>query len=148
MVGLLGSRIRFYLKLTNIFQNSHTLTIHCTFFLDNWGFLEEHIRESAQATMAESNGNNSEQQFYEGQEEAGGSNQQGEASASADNQSGDLTGNEAMGEDADLFDIKQRVKGMDEEAARLIQLQTEMEQQMKSAGSPTTSMHLSFFWQN
>ena len=41
-------------------------------------------------------------------------------------------------EDADLFDIKQRVKGMDEEAARLIQLQSEMEQQiMKSTNSPT-----------
>lgn len=47
--------------------------------------------------------------------------------------------NESMAEDADLFDIKQRVKGMDEEAARLIQLQTEMEQQMKSASSPTTN---------
>ena len=43
-------------------------------------------------------------------------------------------------DDADLFDIKQRVKGMDEEAARLLQLQTEMEQQiMKSTNSPTAS---------
>ena len=43
-------------------------------------------------------------------------------------------------DDADLFDIKQRVKGMDEEAARLIQLQSEMEQQMmKSTNSPTAS---------
>lgn len=47
--------------------------------------------------------------------------------------------NEPMNEDADLFDLKQRVKGMDEEAARLIQLQNEMEQQMKSTSSPTAS---------
>ncbi len=40
----------------------------------------------------------------------------------------------------DLFELKQRVKGMDEEAARLIQLQSEMEQQiMKSANSPNAS---------
>ncbi|CAF0904622.1 unnamed protein product [Brachionus calyciflorus] len=43
-------------------------------------------------------------------------------------------------DDADLFDIKQRVKGMDEEAARLIQLQNEMEQQLKSTNSPTAAM--------
>ena len=43
-------------------------------------------------------------------------------------------------DDADLFDIKQRVKGMDEEAARLMQLQSEMEHQiMKSTSSPTAS---------
>lgn len=48
-------------------------------------------------------------------------------------------GNEPMSDDADLFDIKQRVKGMDEEAARLLQLQNEMEQQMKSTNSPTAS---------
>jgi polyadenylate-binding protein 2 len=48
-------------------------------------------------------------------------------------------------DDADLFDIKQRVKGMDEEAARLIQLQTEMEQQiMKSTNSPTASFGAPF----
>ena len=39
----------------------------------------------------------------------------------------------------DLYELKQRVKGMDEEAARLIQLQSEMEQQMKSTQSPTAS---------
>ena len=49
-------------------------------------------------------------------------------------------------DDADLFDIKQRVKGMDEEAARLIQLQSEMEQQiMKSTSSPTASKTSSFY---
>ena len=43
-------------------------------------------------------------------------------------------------DDADLIDIKMRVKGMDEEAARLIQLQSEMEQQiMTSTSSPTAS---------
>lgn len=47
---------------------------------------------------------------------------------------------EAMGDDSDLFELKQRVKGMDEEAARLIQLQSEMEQQMKSTQSPTASV--------
>ena len=46
-----------------------------------------------------------------------------------DNQMGENV--EPMNDDADLFDIKQRVKGMDEEAARLIQLQNEMEQQVK-----------------
>ncbi|RNA43626.1 polyadenylate-binding 2 isoform X1 [Brachionus plicatilis] len=46
---------------------------------------------------------------------------------------------EPMNEDADLFDIKQRVKGMDEEAARLLQLQNEMEQQLKSTNSPTSA---------
>lgn len=49
---------------------------------------------------------------------------------------------EAMTEDNDLFELKQRVKGMDEEAARLIQLQTEMEQQMKSTQSPSSSKFL------
>lgn len=49
---------------------------------------------------------------------------------------------EPMNEDADILDIKQRVKGMDEEAARLIQLQNEMEQQMKSTSSPTASKKL------
>lgn len=44
---------------------------------------------------------------------------------------------DAMTDDNDLFELKQRVKGMDEEAARLIQLQSEMEQQMKSTQSPT-----------
>lgn len=39
----------------------------------------------------------------------------------------------------ELADLKQRVKGLDEEAARLIQLQSEMEQQMKTTSSPTTS---------
>lgn len=48
---------------------------------------------------------------------------------------------EPMNEDADILDIKQRVKGMDEEAARLLQLQNEMEQQMKSTSSPTASKH-------
>lgn len=54
----------------------------------------------------------------------------------------DTTGgasNEPMNEDADILDIKNRVKGMDEEAARLLQLQNEMEQQMKSTSSPTAS---------
>lgn len=64
----------------------------------------------------------------------------------ADNNSGeningqtDANGSEQMNEDSDLFELKQRVKGMDEEAARLIQLQTEMEQQMKSTQSPTAN---------
>ena len=48
----------------------------------------------------------------------------------------DSSAGEAMTEDNDLFELKQRVKGMDEEAARLIQLQTEMEQQMKVTQSP------------
>lgn len=48
-------------------------------------------------------------------------------------------------DDADLFDIRQRVKGMDEEAARLIQLQSEMEQQiMKSTNSPTANFGTPF----
>jgi hypothetical protein len=51
----------------------------------------------------------------------------------------DANGSEQMNEDSDLFELKQRVKGMDEEAARLIQLQSEMEQQMKSTQSPTAS---------
>ncbi len=85
---------------------------------------------------------NNEQQFYEGQDEAAANNIGEAQHDGTDNQGNELGGagaSEAMGEDADLFDIKQRVKGMDEEAARLIQLQTEMEQQMKSSGSPTTS---------
>ena len=58
-------------------------------------------------------------------------------SAGADDKSG--AGGDEMTEDADLYELKQRVKGMDEEAARLIQLQTEMEQQiMKSTNSPLT----------
>lgn len=44
---------------------------------------------------------------------------------------------DSITDDNDLFELKQRVKGMDEEAARLIQLQSEMEQQMKSTQSPT-----------
>ena len=51
----------------------------------------------------------------------------------------DSSAGEAMTEDNDLFELKQRVKGMDEEAARLIQLQTEMEQQMKVTQSPSSS---------
>jgi hypothetical protein len=82
---------------------------------------------------------NNEQQFYEGQDEAANHLVDQQNSENAENQNSELASGEAMAEDADLFDIKQRVKGMDEEAARLIQLQTEMEQQMKSAGSPTTS---------
>jgi polyadenylate-binding protein 2 len=46
---------------------------------------------------------------------------------------------DSMTDDNDLFELKQRVKGMDEEAARLIQLQSEMEQQMKSTQSPTAN---------
>lgn len=60
----------------------------------------------------------------------------------SDNQvgtTGGIISQEPMNEDADILDIKQRVKGMDEEAARLIQLQSEMEQQMKSTSSPTAS---------
>lgn len=75
--------------------------------------------------------------------ESGGENGAGLAGTSSkisDNQV-DTTGQsqEPMNEDADILDIKQRVKGMDEEAARLIQLQNEMEQQMKSTSSPTAS---------
>ena len=90
--------------------------------------------------MSESNTNENffgdpQQQQQSGEGENGGAK-------ISDNQV-DTTGGasqEPMNEDADLFDIKQRVKGMDEEAARLIQLQNEMEQQMKSTSSPTASM--------
>jgi len=51
---------------------------------------------------------------------------------------------EPMSDDRDLFELKQHIKGMDEEAARLIQLQSEMEQQMKSTNSPTTSFGVPF----
>lgn len=70
-----------------------------------------------------------EQQFAEGAEE-----QKVETN-------GEASGEPAMGDDSDLSELKQRVKGMDEEAARLIQLQSEMEQQMKSTQSPTSSKH-------
>lgn len=62
-----------------------------------------------------------------------------------ENHNGESNGNqvestgEPMSDDRDLFELKQHIKGMDEEAARLIQLQSEMEQQMKSTNSPTTS---------
>lgn len=89
---------------------------------------------------------------YEEVHENGGEHHQATSSSLGDHenggsnevtQSGGEAGNiEPMSEDPDLFDIKQRVKGMDEEAQRLIQLQSEMEQQMKSAGSPTTSKSL------
>ncbi len=58
---------------------------------------------------------------------------------STENLNGQMDGSEQMNEDSDLFELKQRVKGMDEEAARLIQLQSEMEQQMKSTQSPNAS---------
>ena len=87
--------------------------------------------------------NNQDQQFFDGQHEdnnLGNGSHNNNDGADANNQANEVAGgNDTMSEDADLFDIKQRVKGMDEEAARLIQLQNEMEQQMKSAGSPTTS---------
>lgn len=72
---------------------------------------------------------------------------------SNENHNGDMNGNgasqvestgEPMSDDRDLFELKQHIKGMDEEAARLIQLQSEMEQQMKSTNSPTTSFGLPF----
>ncbi len=44
------------------------------------------------------------------------------------------------GDDAEMYELKQRVKGMDEEAARLIQLQTEMEQQIMKSGVVSGSM--------
>lgn len=56
----------------------------------------------------------------------------------------DSSAGEAMSEDHDLFELKQRVKGMDEEAARLIQLQTEMEQQMKVTQSPSSNFGVPF----
>merc|ERR1712127_875423 len=56
----------------------------------------------------------------------------------------DSSAGEAMTEDNDLFELKQRVKGMDEEAARLIQLQTEMEQQMKVTQSPSSNFGVPF----
>lgn len=60
------------------------------------------------------------------------------------NQVESSTGNDTMTDDNDLFELKQRVKGMDEEAARLIQLQSEMEQQMKSTQSPNANFGSSF----
>lgn len=62
-----------------------------------------------------------------------------------DNTAGVGISQEPMNEDADILDIKNRVKGMDEEAARLLQLQNEMEQQMKSTSSPTASKITSTF---
>jgi polyadenylate-binding protein 2 len=94
---------------------------------------------------------NMNENFFDsfGQDNAGGggsSNQDKqdghELKSISDNQvdtTNNQANNEPMSEDADLFDIKQRVKGMDEEAARLIQLQNEMEQQMKSTNSPNAS---------
>lgn len=61
----------------------------------------------------------------------------------ADNEQIDAS--EQMNDDSDLFELKQRVKGMDEEAARLVQLQSEMEQQMKSTQSPTANFGSSPF---
>lgn len=67
-----------------------------------------------------------------------------------ENHNGESNGNlvestgEPMSDDRDLFELKQHIKGMDEEAARLIQLQSEMEQQMKSTNSPTTSFGVPF----
>lgn len=89
--------------------------------------------------MSDNNNTNEQQQqgYYEGQE--GVSGQLEQQNSNEGQQHADQQNEGGMTEDADLFDIKQRVKGMDEEAARLIQLQTEMEQQMKSAGSPQTN---------
>lgn len=90
--------------------------------------------------MSENNNSNDASSFFadpQQQSENGG----GENGTKISDNQVDTTGasSEPMNEDADLFDIKQRVKGIDEEAARLIQLQNEMEQQMKSTNSPTAS---------
>jgi len=61
------------------------------------------------------------------------------ANGNGENQETTIDNSDAMIDDSDLQDIKQRVKGMDEEAARLLQLQNEMEQQMKTTSSPTTN---------
>lgn len=88
------------------------------------------------------NTNSNDNFFGDPQSSEGGENgASGGVKQLSDNQV-DTTGGilqEPMNEDADILDIKQRVKGMDEEAARLIQLQNEMEQQMKSTSSPTAS---------
>ena len=86
--------------------------------------------------------NNSNDNFFgdpQGQLETG---ENGDGLGKLSDNQVDTTGgasNEPMNEDADILDIKNRVKGMDEEAARLLQLQNEMEQQMKSTSSPTAS---------
>lgn len=94
--------------------------------------------------MSESN-----EQFFEGgaakDDQNNGESKQAENGTETGDQVETLNGVEAMNEDSDLFELKQRVKGMDEEAARLIQLQTEMEQQMKSTQSPTTNFGSSPF---
>jgi hypothetical protein len=69
-----------------------------------------------------------------------GQHQNGSSTVDPDQQeSQDNQGDNNMTEDADLLELKQRVKGMDEEAARLIQLQNEMEQEMKSTASPISN---------
>lgn len=78
----------------------------------------------------------SAENFFEGDQEV--EQQFAEDEQKLEN-NGEANGEPAMGDDSDLSELKQRVKGMDEEAARLIQLQSEMEQQMKSTQSPTSS---------
>lgn len=91
--------------------------------------------------MSESNEN-----FWENQNsgnENGGVNanelgQYGQEDGGIQKQTEEGAGAQESAMSDDLDELKQRVKGMDEEAARLIQLQSEMEQQiMKSTSSPT-----------
>ena len=86
------------------------------------------MSDEQQQQYGEENGNNNGQSY----QEDGGAN--GHQSNEAHQQQ--MSGSE----DADLADIKNRVKGMDEEAARLLQLQNEMEQQMKSSGAGSPSV--------
>lgn len=78
----------------------------------------------------------SAENFFEGDQEV---EQQFAGEEQKVETNGEANGEPAMGDDSDLSELKQRVKGMDEEAARLIQLQSEMEQQMKSTQSPTSN---------
>jgi polyadenylate-binding protein 2 len=95
--------------------------------------------------MADSNEN-----FWEQSQQSASQNGNENGGLNEMNQQGldglqNAVGNEAaMVDETDLDELKQRVKGMDEEAARLIQLQNEMEQQMKSTASPTPGFGGSF----
>jgi hypothetical protein len=75
--------------------------------------------------------------FFEGDQEAEQQFAEDQKIDANVENNGDMNG--TMADDSDLSELKQRVKGMDEEAARLIQLQSEMEQQMKSTQSPSSS---------
>lgn len=83
---------------------------------------------------------NSNENFFEGYAQDGqDTGNSGAGVESGENDQLQAESGEAMLEDSELADLKQRVKGLDEEAARLIQLQSEMEQQMKTTSSPTTN---------